>query len=85
MMVSRIKPKTLEIMVMELTAANDLSKFIERVFAYREKEQANKASTYAILRAATAQSQAREFTGQAPEINLPSPSIHHSADRINRP
>ncbi|MCY1445546.1 hypothetical protein D9M71_620630 [compost metagenome] len=31
MMVSRTKPRTREIMVMELTAASDLRRFIERI------------------------------------------------------
>ena len=33
--VSRTNPNTREIIVIELTAANDLSRFIERVCAYR--------------------------------------------------
>ncbi|MPQ71340.1 hypothetical protein GC387_32600 [Pseudomonas sp. MWU12-2323] len=35
--VSRTKPRTREIIVIELTAANDLSRFIKRVCAFGER------------------------------------------------
>ncbi|RMO12558.1 hypothetical protein ALQ46_102331 [Pseudomonas savastanoi pv. phaseolicola] len=51
MMVSRAKPRTRETMVIELTAASDLSRFIERVVRLG-KGWTIKPAIYAILRAA---------------------------------
>ena len=58
MIVSRIKPKTRESIVIELTAANDLSRFIKELLPWL-KDRAINLSIYAILRAAKAQSQSR--------------------------
>ncbi|PHN65273.1 hypothetical protein AO275_18160 [Pseudomonas viridiflava] len=80
-----MKPRTRETIVIELTAASDLSRFIERLVCLG-KGWAIKPSIYAILRAAKKpEAKGREFTGRTPEINHPDKSSDHSAEHLNCP
>jgi hypothetical protein len=72
-------------MVIELTAARDLRRFIESFAPFRQRAGGNPLS-YATIRAASADSaKIREFTGHAPEVNHFTGENDHLAERLKRP